>query len=63
MHLASAAGVPTIGLFSSTRPEQYRPYGAQDEVIDVRTATPEQVAARVLARRKREDSRAASGVP
>lgn len=34
MHLASASLTPTLGLFSVTRPERYRPFGNQSKAID-----------------------------
>jgi len=33
MHLASAAGAPTIALFNTTAPDQYGPVGEQDMVL------------------------------
>jgi ADP-heptose:LPS heptosyltransferase len=27
MHMAAAAGIPTVGLFGPSRPENYRPWG------------------------------------
>lgn len=48
MHLASAAGVPTIGIFKVTDPLQWGPYGGLNLAIDARGLSPEQVAARVL---------------
>lgn len=38
MHMAAAAGVPTLGLFGPSRPEHYAPWG--DAGAFVRTATP-----------------------
>jgi len=34
MHLATASGVPTLGLFSVTNVETYQPYGPKNEGID-----------------------------
>ena len=48
MHLASAAGVPTIGIFKVTDPTQWGPYGGSNLAIDARGLSPEQVAERVL---------------
>ena len=33
MHIGSALGVPTLGLFSSSLPEHYRPVGSKDRYI------------------------------
>jgi ADP-heptose:LPS heptosyltransferase len=33
MHLGSALGVPTLGIFSSSLPEHYRPMGSRDRYI------------------------------
>lgn len=33
MHLAAAAGIPTLGLFGPSRPEHYRPWGARAAYI------------------------------
>jgi ADP-heptose:LPS heptosyltransferase len=33
MHLAAAAGAPTLGLFGPSRDEQYRPWGAQTAIV------------------------------
>ncbi|HEV8112157.1 MAG TPA: glycosyltransferase family 9 protein [Planctomycetota bacterium] len=50
MHLASAARVPTVGLFNVTNPASYGPIGADDEAIVVTGVEPEQVAERALRR-------------
>ena len=34
MHLATASGVPTLGLFSVTKPDTYKPYGNNSKGID-----------------------------
>lgn len=47
MHLASAAGVPTCGLFSVTDPRTYAPYGHASQALDTCGQTPEVVAQRV----------------
>ena len=44
MHLASASGVTTIGLFSATDPEKYAPYGQHSQVITTKEKSPEEVA-------------------
>ena len=36
MHLASASGAPTLGLFSSTDPAKYAPYGGMNDALDTR---------------------------
>ena len=33
MHIGSALGVPTLGIFSSSLPEHYRPVGPKDRYI------------------------------
>lgn len=38
MHIAAAAGIPTLGLFGPSRPENYAPWG--DKTAVVRTAVP-----------------------
>ena len=50
MHLASAAGVPTVGLFNVTNPASYGPIGADDEAIVVTGVEPGEVAERALRR-------------
>ncbi|MEO8746973.1 MAG: glycosyltransferase family 9 protein [Rhodanobacter sp.] len=44
MHLASASGTPTVGLFSITDLAKYRPYGAQNHAIDTNGKLPQVVA-------------------
>lgn len=44
MHLASAGGAPTVGLFSVTDIAKYGPYGPQDRPVDTRGTSPEAVA-------------------
>lgn len=39
MHLASASGVPTVGLFAVTDMESYRPYNPGSTAIDTRTGS------------------------
>lgn len=48
MHLASAAGTATLGLFHATRSERYRPLGPRSAAVDVRQRDPAQVAALTL---------------
>ncbi len=33
MHLAAAAGIPTLGLFGPSRPEHYRPWGKKGDYV------------------------------
>ncbi|TAN04638.1 MAG: lipopolysaccharide heptosyltransferase family protein [Rhodanobacteraceae bacterium] len=44
MHLASASGAPTIGLFSVTEVSKYAPYGRGSRAIDTNGKSPEDVA-------------------
>lgn len=44
MHLASASGTPTIGLFSVTDMAMYQPYGPHNHAIDTRGKQPEDIA-------------------
>lgn len=44
MHLASAAGVPTVGIFSVTDWMEWGPYGGQSRAIDASNLGPEDVA-------------------
>ena len=44
MHLASASGIPTIGLFSVTDVSKYEPYGNGSGAIDTNGKSPEEVA-------------------
>lgn len=48
MHLASASGTPTLGLFSATEPDKYAPYGHGSRAIETQMLSPEQVAAKVV---------------
>jgi ADP-heptose:LPS heptosyltransferase len=50
MHLASAAHVPTVGLFLSTNAVQYAPYGPHDLSLDARNLAASDAAAAVLDR-------------
>ena len=43
MHLSSAAKIPTIGLFSVTKPEVYAPYGNNSTFIDTDTSTAQDI--------------------
>jgi heptosyltransferase-3 len=49
MHLASASGVPTIGIFSVTSAEEWGPYGPNDRVVHAKDQTPVQTAQQVFA--------------
>lgn len=44
MHLASAAGVPTIGLFKASDLLKYAPYGHGSQALDTNGKSPEEVA-------------------
>lgn len=44
MHLASAAGVPTIGLFKASDARKYTPYGNASQALDINGKSPEEVA-------------------
>lgn len=44
MHLAIATGVPTVGIFKTTDPSRWGPFGGSNVSIDARTLAPEQVA-------------------
>ncbi len=59
MHLASAAGVATIGLFTVTSPVRYGPIGPEDLALEINGMEPAQVAERVLARLERVTRRPA----
>ena len=48
MHLASASGAPTVGIFTTTDPDEWGPYGARNKVVDARNLSPEAAAAKVL---------------
>ncbi len=48
MHLSSASGAPTLGIFNATDPAEWGPYGPHDRVIDTRGLTPEQAALRAV---------------
>ncbi|MGH8147451.1 MAG: glycosyltransferase family 9 protein [Rhodanobacteraceae bacterium] len=47
MHLASAAGTPTIGLFSVTDASKYAPYAHGSRALDTNVKSPEEVAQEV----------------
>jgi ADP-heptose:LPS heptosyltransferase len=49
MHLASASGTPTIGIFSATHAHEWGPYGLHDRVVNAQGLTPEQTAQLVFA--------------
>ncbi len=44
MHLASASGVPTIGLFSASDPSRYEPYGEVNCSLQTADKTPQEIA-------------------
>lgn len=44
MHLAWAAGAPTVGFFNVTEPAVWGPWGTHNRALDVRGTTPEQIA-------------------
>ncbi|HEV2606404.1 MAG TPA: glycosyltransferase family 9 protein, partial [Xanthomonadaceae bacterium] len=44
MHLAAASGATTVGLFSTTDPAKYEPYGRGSQAIDTNGKSPEEVA-------------------
>lgn len=48
MHLASAAGTPTVGLFNVTPIEVWRPYGTVDMAIDTKCGSEEWVAHQIV---------------
>lgn len=48
MHLGSAVGVPTTGVFKVTEPSEWGPYGNANFAIDARSLTAEATAAEVL---------------
>lgn len=48
MHLGSAVGTPTAGVFKVTEPAEWGPYDDADVAIDARSLTPEAVADKVL---------------
>ena len=49
MHLASASGTPTIGLFSVTDVSKYAPYGHGSRALDTNGKSPEQIAQAAVA--------------
>lgn len=49
MHLASAAGAPTVGLFCVTDPDEWGPYGEHDRALVASGDDPERAAAQTLA--------------
>jgi ADP-heptose:LPS heptosyltransferase len=60
MHLAAASGIPTIGVFTVTDPDEWGPYGSAGHAVLARDRTPEQVAASVLQVMAVDSARAAS---
>lgn len=64
MHLASAAGVPTIAFFERTSPAAYGPIKPEDASLRIRGMTPQDVAAAcadIVARRAKEPSGTTAG--
>lgn len=49
MHLASASGVATFGVFNGTDASEWAPYGRGNHAVDATQRTPEQVAEAILA--------------
>ena len=56
MHLADAAGAPTVGLFDGTDPGQWAPGGEGGTHVAIAGRTPEAVAADVIAHLRRSDA-------
>lgn len=54
MHLAAAAGVPTLGLFCATDPAHYRPLGPGCTTLQGKALDPVAVAARTLVQLRQE---------
>lgn len=48
MHLAAAAGAPTLGLFYGTRAARYRPLSEKGLALDIRSRSPQEVARTTL---------------
>jgi heptosyltransferase-3 len=48
MHLGSASGTPTVGLFSTTDSQKYQPYGHQNKAVETQRKTPEEIATVVV---------------
>lgn len=48
MHLASAAGTPTLGLFHASKSYRYRPLGARSLALDIDASAPRETAQAVL---------------
>ncbi len=46
MHLAAASATPTLGLFNTTDPAKYAPYGPRNEALDTHALTPNDAATR-----------------
>lgn len=49
MHLADAAGARVLGLFKTTEPARYGPYGATSEALQASDASPDAVVAHIRA--------------
>jgi ADP-heptose:LPS heptosyltransferase len=48
MLLAVDSGAPTVGIFTTTDPDEWGPYGARNRIVDVHSMSPEAAAAQVL---------------
>ena len=48
LHLACASGVPVVGIFAVTDPDEWGPYGPRDRVLQVQGLAPAQLAERVV---------------
>ena len=49
MHLACASGVPTLGIFTTTRADEWGPYGPGNHIIHAHQLAPESVALEIAA--------------
>jgi heptosyltransferase-3 len=67
MHLAAASGVPTVGLFSTTKPLEYGPYGGRNFAVSADNKTAAVVAEEVnrlwIASDNNEDRPVNEGLP
>jgi heptosyltransferase III len=50
MHLACATGVTVAGIFSVTNPAEWGPYGPRDFVVSLDDLSPQEVAAKIVAK-------------
>lgn len=62
MHLAAASGTPTLGLFNTTDPAKYAPYGPGNEALDTHALAPGEVAMRAARWFRRVQSDHAGGI-